>query len=330
MMGLIKILEMLMISKKSVLTGILTVGILGLLTGCGSDVSNVKGSATGIKKIKSRKPVVMVSTFSLYEAAHAVAGNTLDIQSIVPLGSDPHMFSPNPTQVAQMTGAAVFIYNGAGFETWAESLKNTLPKTTQTMDMSQHVDLIKGGEDHHDGHHHGAYDPHYWLSIDNMIKMTQTLEATFSRIEPANSALYHKNVVAYIAQLQKLKSEYSMGLKECRIRALVSNHDAFGYLTNTNNLQNISIIGLSSDEQPSAKTIARTIEEVKKYQLKTIFFESFINDSISQTIAQETSTKAVALQPLENISEDELKSHQTYLSIMRSNLAKLREAMECQ
>jgi len=33
-----------MISKKSVLTGILTVGILGLLTGCGSDVSNVKGS----------------------------------------------------------------------------------------------------------------------------------------------------------------------------------------------------------------------------------------------------------------------------------------------
>ncbi len=285
--------------------------------------------STDTKKTKRGQPVVMVSTFSLYEAARAVAGNTLEIQSIVPLGSDPHMFSPTPTQVAKMTGADVFIYNGAGFEIWAESLKNTLPKTTQILDMSQHVDLIKGEEHHHDEHEHGAYDPHYWLSIDNMIKMTQTLEATFSRIEPVNSALYHKNAVTYIGQLQKLKSEYSRGLKECRTRALVSNHDAFGYLTNTNNLQNISIIGLSSDEQPSAKTIARIVEEVKKYQIKTIFFESLINDNISQTIAQETGAKAVALQPLENISEDELKSHQTYLSIMSSNLAKLREAMEC-
>ena len=31
------------------------------------------------------KPVVSVSTFSLLEAAHAVAGNALDINMIVPL-----------------------------------------------------------------------------------------------------------------------------------------------------------------------------------------------------------------------------------------------------
>ncbi|OHD84878.1 MAG: hypothetical protein A3D90_03500 [Sulfuricurvum sp. RIFCSPHIGHO2_02_FULL_43_9] len=283
------------------------------------------------------KAVVSVSTFSLFEVANAVAGDALDIRSIVPLGSDAHMFSPNPTQVAEISGAALFIYNGAGFETWAENLINTLPETTQVIDMSHYMTLMKSKEDHHDEaehegeetHDHGASDPHYWLDIDNMIKMTQTLDTQFSKLAPFKAEYFHHNARAYITELQKLKLEYTTGLAECKNRALISNHDAFGYLANANKLENVSVIGLSSDEQPSAQTVAHVVEVVKKYGMKTIFFEEMINDNVSQTIARETGVKALSLQPLENISQDELKSHQTYLSIMRENLKKLREAMEC-
>jgi zinc transport system substrate-binding protein len=290
------------------------------------------------------KPIVSVSTFSLYEAARMVAGDALDVRSIVPLGSDAHMFSPNPTHVAEISGGALFVYNGAGFESWAENLKNTLPKTTQVIDMSQHVTLIKSddahegeqGDEHegehgdHEAHpHQGMYDPHYWLDIDNMIKMTQILDAEFSKISPEKAELFHKNSSDYIAELEKLKSEFVTGLAECKTRTLVSNHDAFGYLSHANTLENVSVIGLSSDEQPSAKNIADIISVVKEHGVKTIFFEELINDNVSQTIAKETGAKALPLQPLENISEDELKSHQTYLTIMRENLKKLREAMEC-
>lgn len=289
------------------------------------------------------KTVVSVSTFSLLEAANAVGGDAIDIRMIVPLGSDAHVFSPNPTQVADISKSAIFIFNGAGFETWAESLKNTLPKTTQILDMSQHVALQKSEEEHTDEHdhdehardqhahhhHHGAYDPHYWLDIDNMIKMTQTLDREFSKLIPTKAEIFHGNAATYIGELQKLKSEYATGLAECKNRTLISNHDAFGYLTHANNLENISVIGLSSDEQPNAQTMAHVVEVVKEHRMKTIFFEELINDNVSQTIARETGAKAVPLQPLENISQDELKLHQTYLSIMRENLKKLREAMEC-
>lgn len=288
------------------------------------------------------KPTVSVSTFSLYEVANAVAGDAIDIRSIVPLGSDAHMFSPNPTQVAELSKSVLFIYNGAGFETWAESMKSTLPKTTHVVDMSQMVVLQKNEEHHshenHDQnvsimdeehHHEGAYDPHYWLDIDNMIKMTQTLDAEFSKLIPSKAGQFHGNAASYIGELQKLKSEYVKGLVECKNRTLISNHDAFGYLAHANKLENVSVIGLSSDEQPSAQTIAHVVETVKEHGMKTIFFEELINDNVSQTIARETGAKALSLQPLENISQDELKSHQTYLSIMRENLKKLREAMEC-
>ncbi len=288
---------------------------------------------------ESSKAVVTVSTFSLLEAARAVVGDAMEVHSIVPAGSDAHMFSPNPSQVAELSNSALFIYNGAGFETWAEKLKNTLPKTTAVIDMSHHVTLQKSeeeGMDEHEEHahesehhHHGAYDPHYWLDIDNMIKMTQTMDTEFSKLLPQKAQYFHQNAVAYIAELQKLKSEYATGLAECKNRTLVSNHDAFGYLTRTNKLENVSVIGLSSDEQPSAQTMAHVVEVVKEHGMKTIFFEELVNDNVSQTIAKETGAKAVSLQPLENISQDELKSHQTYLSIMRENLKKLREAMEC-
>ena len=268
------------------------------------------------------KPIVAVSTFTLYEVSNIIAGETLEIFPIVPLGSDAHMFSPTPAQVAKISNAAFFIYNGAGFETWAKSLENTLPKEVKVIDMSTHVGLLKEKDD-------AVYDPHYWLDIDNMIKMTQTLEGEFSKHFPEHSATYHQNAALYIETLRKLKADYQEGLKKCKNRTLITNHDAFGYLAHANNLKNISIIGLSSDEQPSAKIISEVIALVKEHGIKTIFFEEMINDNVSQTIARETDTEAQPLQPLENISEDELKSHQTYESIMRANLAKLTEAMEC-
>lgn len=262
------------------------------------------------------KPTLVVSTFALYEVAHNVGGDALTVRSIVPLGSDAHLFSPNPQDVIAISHSDLFIYNGGGFERWVEPLRQTLPSTMRSVDMSTKVNLL-------------GNDPHYWLDIDNMILMTQTLEEECSKLLPAQSALFHRNAQNYITQLQQLKLAYRQGLSECKNRVLVTNHNAFGYLAHANDLENVTIIGLSSDAQPSSATIASVVELVKKRHVKTIFFEEFISDHVAQTIAQESGAGVQSLQPLENISEDALKSHQTYLSLMGENLTKIREAMEC-
>lgn len=268
------------------------------------------------KKPKAAKAIISVSTFPLYEVARIVAGDTFEVKPVVPLGSDAHAYSPSPADVAQISKSALFVYSGAGFESWVEPLKSTLQSSVKIIDMSIHVELLKN-------------DPHYWLSIDNMIVMTAEMEAELSNLSPKNKELYRTNAREYIAKLQSLKNDYITGLAECKSRTLITNHDAFGYLAHANNLKNISIIGLSSDEQPSAKTIAQIIELVKKEKIQTIFFEELIDDNVAQTIARESGASAQSLQPLENISEVEMLSWQTYLSIMRNNLKKMRDAMEC-
>jgi zinc transport system substrate-binding protein len=129
--------------------------------------------------------------------------------------------------------------------------------------------------------------------------------------------------------LQKLKQQYAVGLKECKNRTLVTNHNAFGYLAYSNDLKNISIIGLSSDEQPSAKKMAEITTLMQKEKISTIFFEESIDDNVAQTIAKSSGAIAQSLQPLENITQAEFDVNATYISIMENNLMKLRNAMEC-
>ncbi len=295
---------------------------------------------SGTDGTRGEQRVVSVSTFPLYEAARSVAGETLDIRLILPPGVDPHVFSPNPKEVADISNSVLFVYSGAGFEHWAESLRRSLPSGVETVDMSRHVMLLERDEgahhdedeDHHgeDGeHHHGAYDPHYWLDIDNMIAMTRVLDEEFSKSVPSEAERFHRNAAGYIAELERLKSEYTVGLAECKNRMVVSNHDAFGYLAHAYGFETASVTGLSSDEQPNAKKVAQIVALVREHGVKILFFEAMVSDRAAQAIAQETGVQVRSLQPLANISPDELTSNQTYISIMRSNLAALREAMEC-
>ncbi len=269
-----------------------------------------------MKPSSVQKPIVIASTFTLYDISRNIASDTLEIKTLVPLGSDAHTYSPTPSDVATLSKASLFIINGAGFEGWVESFKNTLPPSVHIVDMSEHVGLLDN-------------DPHYWLSIDNMIAMTREIQRQFSTLSPKNQTVYAANAYHYIEELQKLKQQYEVGLKECKNRTLVTNHNAFGYLAYANNLKNISIIGLSSDEQPSAKKMGEISTLMQKEKISTIFFEEMINDNVAQTIAKSSGAHSQSLQPLENITQREFDKNETYISIMESNLVKLRSAMEC-
>ena len=68
--------------------------------------------------------VLAVETF-LAEIAQNVAGERVKVESLIPLGVDPHAFEPTPQDVAKIADSNVLILNGAGFEAWAaKTLEN--------------------------------------------------------------------------------------------------------------------------------------------------------------------------------------------------------------
>jgi ABC-type Zn uptake system ZnuABC Zn-binding protein ZnuA len=68
--------------------------------------------------------VLVVETF-LAEIAQNVAGERVKVESLIPLGMDPHAFEPTPQDVQKIAESNLLILNGAGFEEWAaKTLEN--------------------------------------------------------------------------------------------------------------------------------------------------------------------------------------------------------------
>jgi zinc transport system substrate-binding protein len=278
----------------------------------------------------TNKPTIALSTFSLYEITRHVAGETVETFMILPFGVDAHSYEPTPKQVAKLYKSDLVIYSGAGLEPWI----NGFEFKNRTIDMSRHVDLKELGEhDHGHEHHHDEVtanlDPHYWLDILNMIKATSYITNELIEMFPKNREFYAKNRDSYIGLLKNLDYEYKNTLSTCKLNTIVVNHNAFSYLSSRYGFEVEALSGLSTEAEPSAKSMANLIEHVKEHKIPTIFFESFVSDKAIRSIADEAKVDVDVLQPLGNITADEAKQKLSYEDIMRNNLGKISKALEC-
>ena len=272
---------------------------------------------------------ISVTSFPLYEITNRLIGKEIKVKKLIPFGVETHTYVPSVKTMTEISNAQLFLFNGLGMEPW---IKKEYPNA---IDMSQFIELnkIEGTheeEDEHDGEHHHDHegvDPHYWLEIENMVRMTTVLSERLALIFPQHKAAMQANAKTYITELGVLQDEYSKTLGLCSRKEIVVNHNAFGYLAKKYNFSVHSVTGLSPDEQVSAKKMKEITDLVIEEGIKTIFFESFISPKVSQTISQEAGVQVQSLQPLANVTEDEAKIG--YIGLMRENLHKLAGAMEC-
>lgn len=280
-------------------------------------------------KTQTAKPTIALSTFSLYDITKNIVGDTANAFMILPFGVDAHSYEPNPRQVAKIYKSDLVVYSGAGLEPWIDGFEFK----NKAIDMSLHVELKTLGEHEHHHEHKdegkSSTDPHYWLSFSNMIKSTNFITKELVELFPQHKTLYESNRDKYIAMLNDLDKSYAKELSTCRLKTIVVNHNAFSYISSKYGFEVEALSGLSPEAQPSAKNMTKLIEHVKEHKLKTIFFESFVSDRAIKSIAKEAKVKVDVLQPLGNITADEAKQNLSYEDIMKTNLKKLSEALEC-
>ena len=281
----------------------------------------------------SIKPLIGLSTFSLYDITKHIAQDSVELFMILPFGVDAHSYEPSPKQVAKLYNSDLVIYSGVGLEPWIDGFEFK----QRSIDMSKNVKLRELGSDEehsHEGHHHHTneehrYDPHYWLDIQNMIKMTNLITNELIKIIPSKKSVYDKNRDEYILMLNKLDDDYKKALSSCQNKMIIVNHNAFSYLAFKYGFYVEALSGLSPEAEPNAKSMMRLIEHVKEHDISTVFFESFVSDKAMKSIAKEAKVAVDVLQPLGNITADEAMQKLSYEDIMRKNLEKISEALKC-
>jgi zinc transport system substrate-binding protein len=265
---------------------------------------------------------VITSFYPLAFFTQQIGGDLVDVQTLVSPGIEPHDFEPTPQDIARIQKAKLFIYNGAGLETWAPRLTAELP-AEKKVNPSAKIELIQTNKQP------VLYDPHVWINPHLATQQVDTIAAALLQVDPSHKEIYQKNATALKTKLGNLDGQFHQGLEHCQRRTIVTSHDAFKYLAQEYHLNVISISGLSPDEEPTPQKLAEISNLVKAQQIKFIFFETLVSPKLAQTIAQETGAQTLSFNPLEGLTTEEIAHGQDYFSVQEQNLKHLRQALDC-
>ncbi len=279
----------------------------------------IKESLNPKNNIKNNKKIFVTASFyPLSYIASQIGGNKVDVENITPPGAEPHDYELSTQQVAHIENSDMLILNGAGFETWGENIKENLSKKNILI-ITTATTLINETK-----------DPHIWLSPPLFKKEAKIILEGLVKIDPKNKTYYENNAFNLINQLNQLDKEYREGLSNCKQKYIVTSHSAFAYLAKTYGLNQITITGISPDEEPSVQRLIEIAQFAKKNNIKYIFFERLISPKLTETIAHEIGAQTLVLDPIEGISDNDAKNGKNYLTIMKENLTNLKKALECQ
>ena len=132
-----------------------------------------------------------------------------------------------------------------------------------------------------------------------------------------------------LADLEQLDAEYRRGLADCERDVIVTTHAAFGHLARRYGLTEVSLAGRSPEAEPSPRELEELVEDVRASGATTVFAEPLVSDEVAETVAREADLVVRMLDPVEGLSEERLDAGEDYLTVMRTNLAALREALGC-
>jgi zinc transport system substrate-binding protein len=278
------------------------------------------GGGTPSTTEQSSKLDVVAGFYPLQFAAERIGGERMVVVNLVQPGAEPHDLELKPSQIEQIAKADLVVY--------LKSLQPELDKAVEGNNKDKLLDVttISPLEQGAGAEEEGGLDPHVWLDPVRFAAIVDAIGARAAQLDSAHAAEYTSRTAALHSELAKLDSEFATGLKTCQRHEIVTSHAAFGYLAKRYGLKQIALTGLSPEEEPKPEHLSEVTKQAKELGATTIFFETLVSPKIAETVAREVGTKTAVLDPIEGL---ESGSTEDYLSVMRSNLKALRDALGC-
>lgn len=315
-----------------------------LLIGCGSDPEEMQVSRKDSTKIN-----IVATLFPQYDFARAIAGDKADVVLLMPPGVEAHSFEPTPSDIISINNSDLFLYTGKYMEVWSDRIIQGMDKSKSVVvDVSEGIDLVKTedieaehehehedlaendeeeGEEHE---HEHVYDPHIWTSPVIAKAMVNNILNAICRIDPDNAEYYSDNAEKYLGELDQLDKEFRDIVKQGKRNELIfGSRFALYYFAHEYGLDyEAAFDSCSTETEPSAKTVAHLIEEIKEEKIPVIYYAEIAEPKVAKSISEETGAEMLLFHSCHNVTREEMKQGATYLSLMRQNADNLREGLK--
>ncbi len=292
------------------------VAALALLAGC--------GTAGGASRADAGPGGDVVASFyPLQWVATQVAGDRREVTDLTPPGAEPHDLELTPRGVAGLSEAGLVVYLSGFQPAVDEAVAQADPDAVLDTAEAARLDLDAGTE----GTEGAVTDPHFWLDPTRLADVADAVADRLAADDPDGASAYAANAAAVRATLTALDAELAAGLAGCESRLLVTSHEAFGYLAERYDLEQVGISGLSPEAEPGPAALAQVTDLVRDRDVGTIYVETLASPDVARTVADETGATTAVLDPVEGITD--ASAGEDYPAVMRANLAVLREGQRC-
>ena len=320
----------------------------GALTACsGEDSANDDASTVN----------VVATTTILGDVARqivACADPDAAVTVFMPIGADPHDFSPSSAQVAEVVGADIVIANGLGLEAGLDdALDNAAADGATVINVVEAVDPIpfgdhtghddeqaedKNAEDEHidekeaatDEHadEHSDEDPHFWF---DMNRMAQVAELIGDELSASGGAQYAECGVQVADEIRAAEVQVRALLESVPAsqRILVTDHDALGYLAETYGYEIAGTVipAGTTLAEPSSGELADLVATIQSEGVRAIFTNTAEPSALADAVAEEVGDDVQVVPLFVGSLGESGSGAEDYVSLMLTDAERISTAL---
>ena len=284
----------------------------------------------GSSSNEATKLKVVATNSIIADITKNIAGDKIDLHSIVPIGQDPHEYEPLPDDVKKTSEANLILYNGINLETGGNAWFTKLVQNAKKEEnkdyyaVSEGVDVIylEGQNEK------GKEDPHAWLNLENGMIYAKNIAKQLEAKDPKNKDFYEANLKTYLEKLSKLDKESEDGFNNipAEKKMIVTSEGAFKYFSKAYNVPSAYIWEINTEEEGTPDQIKTLVEKLRKTKVPSLFVESSVDERPMQTVSKDTNIPIYEKIFTDSIAEPG-QNGDSYYSMMKWNLDKISEGL---
>ncbi|HEX5017025.1 MAG TPA: metal ABC transporter substrate-binding protein [Actinomycetes bacterium] len=263
---------------------IVLVGAVGLAASGCSDAADSGGE---LKVATTVAPITSI--------AANIGGDRVDIEGIVPEGTNSHTFEPAPQVAELLSTADVVFINGLDLEDPTKALAEANMKDDATLveignEVLPEEDYIY---DFSFPEEDGKPNPHLWTDPTYAAQYAEVIAEKLSEKDPDNADYYEKNLDQFTdranALADALRSDQAT-VPDGNLK-LLTYHDAYAYFAKTFGWEVIGAVQPKNFEDPTPDEVARIIDQVEAENVPTIFGSEVFPSSVLEEIGNATGAR---------------------------------------
>ncbi|MFC3949654.1 zinc ABC transporter substrate-binding protein ZnuA [Serratia entomophila] len=265
--------------------------------------------------LSSASAAVVTSIRPLGFIASAIADGVTPTEVLLPDGASPHDFALRPSDLQRLRAADLVLWVGPDMEAFltkalmpisadrklaVSELPAVKPLLMKGADDDDHAADAHNHADHEgdDGHHHGEYNMHLWLSPEVAKVTAIAIHDRLLELMPQNKDKLDANLRQFENLLTQTDKNVGNMLTPVQGRGYFVFHDAYGYFEKHYGLSPLGHFTVNPEIQPGAQRLHQIRTQLVEQKAVCVFAEPQFRPAVINAVAKGTKVRSGTLDPL--------------------------------